>query len=179
MTAHAMSSHLEACLAAGMDAAVTKPVRPAELLAKIHQFVDVKAPPGTPAPQPAEAPPATEKAEMTVDKAALSQRVGGDPACRRAVIEAFLTSTPNVLADIRQAASMRDWDSLRRLAHMVKGSLAIFSSQAAQVALDLQKAAESGDYDGARKLVSRLETMIADLEVGLGAILEEQTPCER
>ncbi len=89
VTAHAMKGDAERCLAAGMDAYVTKPLQAKELLAVIKGTGRRKAPGRT--------------ARGTVDEALLLERVGGDRRALRRLVSLFLSDAPKLMVRIRHA----------------------------------------------------------------------------
>jgi signal transduction histidine kinase/CheY-like chemotaxis protein len=118
MTAHAMSSDRERCLAAGMDGYLSKPIDPAMLFAVVEQ--DGKGDGG--GIQAAVAGP------VTFDAGALLQRVSGDHDLMTDVIRLFLEDLPDRLAAIHDAVTARNAEGLRAAAHALKGAAANLSA---------------------------------------------------
>jgi two-component system sensor histidine kinase/response regulator len=116
MTAHAMSTDRERCLAAGMDGYLSKPIDPPMLFAVVEQDGD-----GGDA-QTAVAAPAA------FDEAALRHRLSGDQTLMTDVIRVFLEDLPARLAAIHEAVASRDAEALRAAAHALKGSAANLSA---------------------------------------------------
>jgi two-component system sensor histidine kinase/response regulator len=116
MTAHAMNSDRERCLAAGMDGYLSKPIDPAMLFAVVEEDGIGDG------IHPAVAGP------MTFDPGALLRRVSGDHDLMTDVIRLFLEDLPARLAEIHDAVTGRNAEGLRAAAHALKGAAANLSA---------------------------------------------------
>jgi HPt (histidine-containing phosphotransfer) domain-containing protein len=136
MTAHAMSGDRERCLAAGMDAYLSKPIDPPALFAMVESL-DL--------PEVAPAPPRTT---TTFDRPALLRRIGGDEALLSDLVTIFLEDCPGQMTAIRAALDSADIEQLRMSAHSLKGSAANLSGSAvAEAARALEHLGASGSFD--------------------------------
>jgi signal transduction histidine kinase/DNA-binding response OmpR family regulator/HPt (histidine-containing phosphotransfer) domain-containing protein len=136
MTAHAMASDRDRCLAAGMDGYISKPVDPATLFAVVEQREY----------------PVVETADGTnsavLDEASLRHRLGDDDKLLRSVVRVFLDDLPGRLRAIQGALDRGDLDAIRRAAHALKGSSSNLSAiRLAEAALALERAAAEGRTD--------------------------------
>ena len=116
MTAHALTSDRERCLAAGMDGYLSKPIDPLVLFAAVEQDGESGG------------LPAAAAAPLTFDADALRRRVSGDDELMTDVIRVFLEDLPVRLAAIRDAVTSRDAVGLRAAAHALKGAAANLSA---------------------------------------------------
>jgi CheY-like chemotaxis protein/HPt (histidine-containing phosphotransfer) domain-containing protein len=159
MTAHALPEDREACLAAGMDAYVSKPIRADELLAVIGSVVEPAA----------THPDAGQPAPMDWNGAL--DRVGGDRELLRDVAAMFLRQCPTWLADIRSAVAGADAAALRAAAHPLKGSLGLFGAvAAANAASRLETMARAGKLDDGRATLADLEREMSRVTPALAAL---------
>ncbi|HEX5110397.1 MAG TPA: response regulator [Vicinamibacterales bacterium] len=162
MTAHAMAGDRERCLAAGMDAYISKPLRPEELFSTIDVLVPPKVRKGrrtkSARPRPAE----------TVDRAALMDQFGGRAHLVRDVVNVFLEDAPPMMARITEAARAGDAAALCTAAHALKGAVGLFSQgEAFESARRLEQLGRTGDLtsiDGAcAETEMHVSRLIADL----------------
>jgi CheY-like chemotaxis protein len=152
LTAHALFGDQERCLAAGMDAYLTKPIRAQHLNDVLDRIV------------------ASRRREETIPPAAafipaeaLAQ-VGGDEALLRELAQLFLDSYPSQLADLRAARERHDDPELGRVAHALKGAVAVFGADAAeQTARAVETQARAGKAAEAERASLALERAILDL----------------
>jgi PAS domain S-box-containing protein len=156
MTAYAMKGDRERCLAAGMDAYLSKPIRADELFSTIENVISKSSSAGVDITAIDSAQEGTE-----VDFPALLARVDGDPELAGEMIEIFLEDWPQLLAAIRKAIGENDNVALERAAHTAKGAICYFSSgSAAQAALRLQQMAVESQ-------LSEAPTTLIDLEASV------------
>jgi two-component system sensor histidine kinase/response regulator len=120
MTAHALASDRERCLAAGMDGYLSKPIDPGQLFAVVEQEGEIG---GTRAPTAVAKRPA-------FDVATLRGRFSGDDELLAEVIESFLSDLPDRLAAIGDAVTARDEQALHAAAHTLKGVAASVAADA-------------------------------------------------
>jgi CheY-like chemotaxis protein len=124
LSANVMSEDREHCIAAGMDAHLAKPVEPSRLADCLARYLKA-------GDAPAE-----------VDLAALHDLTGGDADFERELVDTFVQSGDQCLADIVAALKIRDLDTIGKRAHSLKGASAnIHAHTLSAAAASLESAA--------------------------------------
>jgi two-component system sensor histidine kinase/response regulator len=150
LTANVMSEDRENCIAAGMDAHLGKPLEPSQLADCLGRYLK------------------EDVALAEVDLAALREVTGGDAEFERELVETFVSSGDEALAEIIAALSVRDFDTIGKRAHALKGASAnIYAHNLSVAASNLESAARSNavhDIDGlVRQLTEKLHAVNAQL----------------
>ena len=154
LTAHAMKGDRERCLAAGMDAYLSKPLEPAKLTAVLDEV--------------------TQSPPPVIDREALMEQVEGSAALLAQISALYAGIAPGMMADIGQAVRAGDAKALEHAAHTLKGCVANFrAKRAGAVALRLEDIGRSGDLGGAGAALERLEVEIAWFTEALAEFQEE------
>jgi two-component system sensor histidine kinase/response regulator len=158
VTARAMKGDREACLKAGMDAFVPKPIQSAKLLEVLQQLASGSL------------PDSSDEAETdavgteTLDEAALMKLVGGNRALASELAELYLTDLEPRLTAITAAVGARDGDRLRAAAHALRGSSGSMKAESVSAAAGVLEAmGRSGEMDGVLRALELLNVALASL----------------
>jgi signal transduction histidine kinase/DNA-binding NarL/FixJ family response regulator len=159
MTAHAMKGDSERCLRAGMDAYLSKPINPADLLKAIG------AASAGAAPEPKNSLVRDSVREKdTFDFQSALERVEGDTILLRELVEIFVNDAPRHLRDVRRFMENGDLAELSRTAHALKGMLSNFGPTSAhESAARLERLTQSGNLVACREACAALETDLNQL----------------
>ena len=123
LTANVMNEDREHCIAAGMDAHLGKPIEPAQLADCLARYLKND-------PMPA-----------AVDISALHELTGGDAEFERELIDTFVSSGDQCLAEILAALRSGDFATIGKRAHALKGASAnIHAAGLAAAASSLESA---------------------------------------
>jgi two-component system, sensor histidine kinase and response regulator len=161
MTAHAMKGDRERCLAAGMDEYIPKPIRADQLYEVVERMAPAVTGNPPEAEPPSEPPARTEEPQMhaaPLDWEEARNRIGGSQEVLLDLAELFLEECPKMMAQIRAAIDAGAHADLRRTAHTLKGSAAVFVAQPTEEAAQrLETMGETGSLEGVEEAWTALE----------------------
>ena len=172
MTAHAMRSDRELCLAAGMNDYLTKPVSPRALAETLERWLSgngqkVKTQAGHPEAGPG---PAQEPEPRVFDSAALLARLLDDQDLARTVVAIFLAEAPGQIAALAGGLKAGNAPVAERQAHSLKGASANLGAEALRAAAQaIERAAKAGDLTASLALLPDLERQFELLRAALEA----------
>jgi PAS domain S-box-containing protein len=170
MTAHAMAGDRDQCLAAGMDAYVSKPLRAGDLFDAVERMSASLAGDAGPSPRPEAPGPA---AGDSLDAGTLIANFGGGRDLVAEVIDVFLADSEGMAAALRRAIESRDDGAAAGAAHALKGSIGLFSrGRSFELARQIELKARAGDLSHAPEAVAELEGAVASLGRELRALRE-------
>ena len=194
MTAQAAPEEREACLAAGMNAHVSKPIDADELLSVLAAAVAPAgagtADGGTQRAAPQADPPsggledaargesgadptarASRRRSLTlpgVNVGAALSRLGGNSDLLLTLLHAFTADAVTAAAGMRRALAASDLEETRRLAHLLMGEAGnVSADHVFRVARAIGNAARDGDQLIAFELLSTLDREVERILVGL------------
>ena len=163
-----MKGDRERCLAAGMDAYVSKPIRAAELFEAIGRLLsaDVKGAKERPVPE------GPQGAVLDLDTAL--GVVDGDRELFGQMAQWFLSLCPKLLGEIRDSILRGDAPAVEQAAHKLKAPVGSFGAQRAyQAALRLEELGEAGDVKGFQQAYPEFEEAVMRLQEAVAELARE------
>jgi CheY-like chemotaxis protein len=186
-TASAMQEEREACLAAGMDDYLSKPIRVDELAAALRRCRPRVAPqPSAPAggsgqgaeasPEPKpQGQPAVARVLHPPALERLVETIGDDRRLLTALIDMFLSDAPRLIEVARRGLEHGQTDEVRRAAHTLKSNGATFgASSLSELSRQLEALARSGIRQGADELIARIDAEYHRVRIALETLREDR-----
>ena len=177
VTAHAMHDDREACLAAGMDDYMAKPIEPDELFTCLERPWSGAA---GGARAGAQAAAANDAGAPVFDVETALRRTRGKKTLLLQMARAFLADAPDSLQALRAAAASGEPERIERSAHRMKGAAATLTGeavvQAAAAVERLARAAPEASSGPMAAAIAELETRTAELADALSHLLNQEKP---
>lgn len=157
LTAHAVKEYIDACLQAGMDDYLIKPVFRQDLLDKVDRWIG-SGPAATGAAPPSGTSAGREALAEPMDFARALEEFEGNREFLMGLLERFLENVRAQLGTLREALDRADAEILRREAHAIKGGAAnLVAGELSSAAAELEKTAKSGLLGEVPGRLERLE----------------------
>jgi CheY-like chemotaxis protein len=169
LTAHAMKGDQDRCLAAGMDAYLTKPLAAARLYETLERFGSLTSAAPAFAPTTISGDFATGEQDLseatdTFDAVGALAGVGDDVDLLSELVMVFARQAPELIAGLGAALHHRDSKVLERSAHKLKGSLGVLGAgRTLEFAARLEALARAQDWDAATRTLAALEAELPRL----------------
>ena len=168
VTARALKGDREACLAAGMDDYLAKPIRVAELLAVLDRLA------GDATEGAAATAPVRPLVAASFDRDDILARVEGNRDLLAEMVDIFRAEWPRLLANLKHSVETGDATGVQEAAHAIKGTVGNFSGHAAaEAARALEVMGQQGVLTGTAAAVERLEREVGHLAQDLVRMGEE------
>jgi PAS domain S-box-containing protein len=170
LTAWAMPADRDACLRAGMNGFITKPIKPHELLAAVE---------GWAAPSAAETAPSPEATESVSQPVALEEffqmmKEAGVEEMAAETLTVYLRDTPTRVALLEEAVRDADQIQIEAVSHSLKSaSGSIRAVPLAELLRQMEAAGKAGDIEGARELLRDIREEYAAVQATLKSVVEE------
>ena len=172
MTARTMEGDREACIEAGMNDYIPKPIDPENLILSLRANVDALKE-TAPAPAKADEPPAAgspaadlQQQFPNLDIQGGMKRLGGSWDIYREVLEQYCQHYAKIVPEIRETANAGDYSAAQKTAHSLKGAAGNIG------AILLFKAAETLDKELRKDAPEHLDDLIDDLDRQLADLME-------
>lgn len=194
MTANAMVGDKEKCLAAGMNDFIAKPIDVAQLFATLARWVKVNpaaaaaaataagaaagAEAGSGAAAGGEAAASARAAVLPMvpglKMEAALQRMGGNAALMRKLLERFIETQIDAMARIAAAIDANDVDGATRMAHTVKGLAGnLGASGVADSAARVEQMLGQGVMDGRGEALDSMGRELEELVTAIALALDD------
>ncbi|MCC5840335.1 MAG: response regulator [Opitutales bacterium] len=170
MTAHAIESVRNECLAVGMDDYLAKPVRSRTLMATIARHFPTTATNGG---EPA--PPADR---LTLNLEHILDEIDGDTHLFLQVASIFEKESTSLLGDARNALARKDSATLGRAAHTLKGTVSFFlDSRSTNAVARVEEAImDKAPFAELEAATAEMAAVVDDLREAVHAALAELLP---
>ncbi len=182
LTAHAMRGDRDRCLAAGMDAYVSKPFQAEELFATIEQLVSYTAVQSSPTGERGageSGPAGPQEAGSLIDIGGALSRMGGSAEVLAEVTEIFLSGYPGQFEELRRAVAGQDMPTAAKVAHRLKGELGtIGATDAFAAGQEIVTLARADDAAGVKRAFTDFEREMQRVEPELIALSHGNFPAQ-
>jgi signal transduction histidine kinase/CheY-like chemotaxis protein len=160
LTANAGPGEAQACLDAGMDDYLSKPINQAGLEALLARWIQqpvADGPDATGAARPSNGEPQAP----VFDRVLALSRLGDDEELLRAVVASFVSHAPAAMAELERALAAGDADAAHRQLHSMIGSAAAVAATALhQQMLRMDTQVQGGELDAARGQLAALRSAL-------------------
>ena len=162
MTANVLQEDVQQYFEAGMNAYVSKPFQPDELLLKMDSVVSDNRSPNT---EKQEKPATTKEVPLPIlpdhvtDMHFLKQLTSNNPEKQKKYIGMFLENAPKLLDSIDKALIVKDYPTIKIAAHSLKPQLSYMGvkEEISKIFLIEQSAGEAAHFDTLPQLIINLK----------------------
>jgi two-component system sensor histidine kinase/response regulator len=164
LTADASEQDCEACLQAGMNGHIGKPIDPARLYATLSRWLSLAQP-----TQASDAGQPDMQPLTGVDVEQGLKQTGRNLASYQRLLRLFLRENQTIAAQLRAALAQGDAAHARRLVHTIKGAAGTIGASGVQAsALALERALLQEDRPHAEMRLAETETALSVVLASLG-----------
>ncbi|OHD68951.1 MAG: hypothetical protein A2W19_06930 [Spirochaetes bacterium RBG_16_49_21] len=114
------------------------------------------------------------KIEDIINREALSERLDNDFELFKELAELFIKESPNLLAAVEDAVTIKNGEKIGKTAHTLKGAIANFSADTAyQSALTLEKIGKNNQLAKAETALQNLKHELKQMTEALSRLMAE------